>query len=273
MARQVARVALLDCEDASKWSDHLDVWRDALAGDGAPSSGEELEWTRYRACQGELPTPAVLDSLDAIVVPGWHYSAVVPANGQHPLWMQATMDLIRVVVARGHPQLFGACFGHQLLATALGGRVCHGETFVFKAETIELQAQSWRDWVVQVSAVWHAPAYVPQTSSLSLRHTCCRHGASHARKFVFRSLACAATWQAGDVYECSRAMETQLQTSHLELSRSAAPPPASMKCSVLATACCRFKGTPSFRWRCYRIEFYQRYVKTNDCLLPKRRQH
>ena len=31
-----AKVALLDCEDAAKWTDHLDIWRDALM---APESG------------------------------------------------------------------------------------------------------------------------------------------------------------------------------------------------------------------------------------------
>jgi GMP synthase-like glutamine amidotransferase len=175
MARQVTRVGLVDCEDASKWSDHLDVWREALAGDD--ESSEELEWTRYRACQGELPTAEALACFDAIVVPGSHHSAVIPADGQHPPWMQATMDLIRAVVSRGHPQLFGACFGHQLLAAALGGRVDHGENFVFKAENVELQVQPWRDWVFRVSTVWHTPACIPQPSSssralFSMRFTC-----------------------------------------------------------------------------------------------------
>lgn len=169
MAPQVAQVGLLDCEDASKWSDHLDIWRLALAADDESPSveGTRLEWTHYRACQGELPTAAALETLDAIVVPGSHHSAVVPADGQRPQWMQAATDLIRGVVARGHPQLFGACFGHQLLAAALGGRVGHGENFVFKAEKIELHVQPWSDWAVRVSAIWHAPACMPRDSSLS----------------------------------------------------------------------------------------------------------
>ena len=151
MARLVVRVALLDCEDASKWSDHLDIWRDAFAG--ADDDIAVLEWTRYRGCLGELPTTSALDSFDAIVVPGSHHTAVAPADGQRrPPWMQDAMDLIRSVVTRGHPQLFCACFGHQLLAAALGGRVEHGEKFVFKAEEIGLNAQPWRDWVVRVGS-------------------------------------------------------------------------------------------------------------------------
>ena len=167
MARVVVRVALLDCEDASKWSDHLDIWRDAFAG------GDDIafEWTRYRACLRELPTTSALDSFDAIVVPGSHHTAVTPTDGQRPPWMQGAMDLIRGVVRRGHPQLFCACFGHQLLAAALGGRVEHGEKFVFKAEQIELHTPHWRDWAVRVGSATrlHMPA---RHNRFAVTHVC-----------------------------------------------------------------------------------------------------
>ncbi len=258
MARRVARVALLDCEDASKWSDHLDVWREALAGDDK-SSSEELEWTRYKACQGELPTAAALENFDAIVVPGSHHSAVVPADGQHPPWMQAVMDVIRGVVARGHPQLFAACFGHQLLAATLGGRVDHGGQFVFKAENIELQARPWSAWVVRVSAVWtttknrSARASMRVTTlrglrvlpSLRFSELCARHS-----RVSLRSLDCVASWRVGGVCRCSRATAMLSRSSHPELSGWAAPLRASMRSSALAKAFCRFKDTLSFRWRC-----------------------
>ena len=69
------RVALVDCEDAAKWENHMDVWSDALT-DPAAAEEQRLEWVqRYRACIGELPTSKELDELDAIVIPGSHHSA------------------------------------------------------------------------------------------------------------------------------------------------------------------------------------------------------
>lgn len=213
MARRVARVALLDCEDASKWSDHLDVWREALAGDDK-SSSEELEWTRYKACQGELPTAAALENFDAIVVPGSHHSAVVPADGQHPPWMQAVMDVIRGVVARGHPQLFAACFGHQLLAATLGGRVDHGGQFVFKAENIELQARPWSAWVVRVSAVWtttknRSARASMRVTTLRAACACCHHCVflSYVLDIYACSFAAWIAWRAGELAASADARE------------------------------------------------------------------
>ena len=59
--------------------------------------------------------------------------------------MLAAMELVREVVARGRPQLFCACFGHQLLAAALGGAVRSSDAFVFEAEDVVLGGP-WRAW-------------------------------------------------------------------------------------------------------------------------------
>ena len=141
-----AQVAFVDCEDAAKWADHLEIFRDAFASQQGPGEPQPLAWRRYRACAGELPSAAELAALDAIVVPGSHHSAVPDGSPEgHPRWMLAVMDLLRRVVRRGRPRLFCACFGHQLLAAAMGGEVRQGGSFVFKAEDVEL-GQPWHDW-------------------------------------------------------------------------------------------------------------------------------
>ena len=82
---RVARVALVNCEDAPKWRDHLQIWSDALAApepgrrsgraddgrvadgtaDAAGTEAGRLEWRHYSVCAGELPTVRPLPRLES----------------------------------------------------------------------------------------------------------------------------------------------------------------------------------------------------------------
>ncbi len=53
---------------------------------------------------------------------GWIIGGSPASVHDDALWIARVMDLIPEIVARGEP-LFGACFGHQAIAMALGGRV------------------------------------------------------------------------------------------------------------------------------------------------------
>ncbi|WP_438397284.1 glutamine amidotransferase [Caballeronia sp. DA-9] len=68
-----------------------------------------------RAFEGE-PLPQPTRDLVAVVTGSW---AMVTAR---PAWSEATAQWIRETMAVGMP-LFGVCYGHQLMAHALGGRV------------------------------------------------------------------------------------------------------------------------------------------------------
>jgi GMP synthase-like glutamine amidotransferase len=138
---QPHRVAFLNCEDAAKWDDHLEVWRRALGG--------AIEWVPYRCWLGELPTPEQLRGMSGIVVPGSHHTAVVAEGESPPLsWLGPVMALLRAVAERQAPRLLCVCFGHQLLAAATGGAVGRNEDgrFVFGAEDVVLRP-SWESWV------------------------------------------------------------------------------------------------------------------------------
>ncbi len=61
-----------------------------------------------------------LDDVDALLIGGaGEYSAL-----DDPDWMPSLLDLVRSAVERGVPT-FGSCWGHQVIARALGGTVIH----------------------------------------------------------------------------------------------------------------------------------------------------
>lgn len=121
------RVAVLNCEDAVKWADHVDVLRCAY---GSPGDA----WTEYRCYDGEFPSDGDLDALDAVVCPGSRHSA----NDDALPWVAGLLDALRRAAARTDVRLLGICFGHQAVARALGGAVGAnpGGGFRYAAEAV-----------------------------------------------------------------------------------------------------------------------------------------
>ncbi|PSQ80969.1 MAG: glutamine amidotransferase [Bacteroidetes bacterium QS_1_63_11] len=66
------------------------------------------------------PSPALLDDADALLIGG---AGEYSATQTYP-WTEALDELIRNAVDRRLPTL-GSCWGHQVVARALGGRVVH----------------------------------------------------------------------------------------------------------------------------------------------------
>ena len=74
--------------------------------------GSEFELETFDAARGELPDPA---AHSAYLITG------SPAGVYEPLvWIAPLMGFIRNA---GHAKLIGVCFGHQIMAQALGGEV------------------------------------------------------------------------------------------------------------------------------------------------------
>jgi GMP synthase-like glutamine amidotransferase len=90
-------------------------------GDGAKFAamiaGVRPGWqvTAFDLTAGEYPQE--LDRMDGVIIGG----SPASVNGHEP-WSARLDPLIRDIVGRGQ-KLFGACFGHQAIARALGGRV------------------------------------------------------------------------------------------------------------------------------------------------------
>jgi GMP synthase-like glutamine amidotransferase len=75
----------------------------------------DFEFEVYRVLDGQVPDDVNLN--DGWLITGSRFSAY----GKQP-WIPALKDFIREIVDAGLP-LVGICFGHQIIAEALGGRV------------------------------------------------------------------------------------------------------------------------------------------------------
>lgn len=75
----------------------------------------EWRFTGYKVSAGDFPE--TLDGLDGLLVTG----SVASVNDPDP-WVTRLLDLIRDAHDQEVP-VFGACFGHQAVAKALGGEV------------------------------------------------------------------------------------------------------------------------------------------------------
>ena len=103
------RFAVLWNEIEPTWVDSVATWEQQL---GRPGDA----WTVFHTPLGRLPQSA--GDFDGIVVTGSHHSVNDPE--QH--WARDVEALIRSA-HDSRTRLVGSCFGAQIIATALGGRV------------------------------------------------------------------------------------------------------------------------------------------------------
>lgn len=107
------RWAIVNVADSEKWHDLPEIFRRAFA----PPSGQAVEWHEYRAWLGELPAP---EAYDGIIISG---SARMVTDEPSTPWMQRLSACIRAATRHERVRVVGVCFGHQIVAHALGGRV------------------------------------------------------------------------------------------------------------------------------------------------------
>lgn len=109
------KLGLLACdfvpdELRDRFEDYPRMFAAAIA-----TAGVDVEWQVYRAYAEELPAAA--DACDAYLVTGSRAGTYDELD-----WIAALESFVRELVRQRVP-LVGVCFGHQLIAQALGGTV------------------------------------------------------------------------------------------------------------------------------------------------------
>lgn len=115
----VVRVGLLICDHVRPdlvevWGDYEGMFRRLLADE------DDVEIVPYDVDHGEMP--ATPEECDAWITTGSRHSV----NDDEP-WIRGLEEFIRRVAATTTP-FVGVCFGHQLIAKALGGTVTKAES-------------------------------------------------------------------------------------------------------------------------------------------------
>lgn len=104
----------------------------------------------FKVTQGEFPDQGARFD-------GWLIGGSPASVHDKDPWITQLMGLIRHIVAEGQP-LFGACFGHQAIALALGGAVGPNPGgWVFGLVDTEMQGQDWRLYGCHKEQVLHLP--------------------------------------------------------------------------------------------------------------------
>jgi GMP synthase-like glutamine amidotransferase len=109
----------------------------------------QLRFSYYDVCGGKLPAAA--DECDAYFCTGSRYSVYEPLD-----WIAALQAFVRALHEHRKP-FVGICFGHQILAQALGGEVARAP-------------QGWGVGVHEMAILRQEPWMRPQQARCSLQY-------------------------------------------------------------------------------------------------------
>ena len=141
------RIGLLEC-------DHVDERYRGLSGDYADmfaalfTGRDDLELVNYDVVNGALPA-------DPHECDGWIATGSRRSAYDDEEWIHRTAGFVRAVAATESVPFVGICFGHQLLAHALGG-------------TVERAAGGWGAGVLEVAVKETAPWMQPPLGEVRL---------------------------------------------------------------------------------------------------------
>lgn len=107
-------VLLIQCREAPR----MEAQERSCFLERARLSSEQLH--TVNVARGDRPSPELLDEVDALFIGGaGKYSAAETHS-----WTSPLHELVQAAVDRELPTI-GSCWGHQVIARALGGRVVH----------------------------------------------------------------------------------------------------------------------------------------------------
>ncbi|KAJ8900812.1 hypothetical protein NDN08_000111 [Rhodosorus marinus] len=127
--------------DALGWADAKDdLFATALSRIDPLESGETYEVVKPKTGEHLPETVEEIKQYDGIVISG----SATSANDELE-WIDKLSEMIRMIASQDKTRLVGICFGHQLVAKALGGSVLKQDTFILQPERIEPLSRLWTD--------------------------------------------------------------------------------------------------------------------------------
>jgi GMP synthase-like glutamine amidotransferase len=101
-------------------------------------------WDIIRLVQGEkIPQQEIIESYGGVILTGSHCSV-----NEREEWYDDLILFIQHSSLNGKPKIFGGCFGTQIIAHALGGRVEKNpsKTFLLQPELVELNSSFFQNF-------------------------------------------------------------------------------------------------------------------------------
>lgn len=132
------KIGFLITENGSKWDYGNGLGKLFKERYGKNCSNENINFVVILSFKDELPKDEELEEYLGFVISGSHFCV----SDDLP-WLRRLEEFIRKIYRLNRPdkpKIFGTCFGHQLIANALGGKIensSHGK-FTFGSEEINI---------------------------------------------------------------------------------------------------------------------------------------
>ena len=126
---------VLVCHDDKKFGGIIGMGKRYIDVFGNKSNPEQEEWLIFSTVYGELPSEKDLDTFTGFFISG---SPLLP--NEDLKWINDLKTFIRRAFQHpAKPRIVGVCFGHQVIASALGGKVTSSppKKFVLQSEKIK----------------------------------------------------------------------------------------------------------------------------------------
>ncbi len=129
------KIGVIACEDSIIWGGEKGISNYIMHKLEETSEFDAAELIPYHAVSGHLPRKDDIETFDGFVISGSHHSV-----NDNQEWIAKLIEFVLFVFKSERPRLFGICFGHQLIAKALKGKVENNPSkkFVWGTERISV---------------------------------------------------------------------------------------------------------------------------------------